>query len=64
MEHATDADYSHAKRVCKDFENEENIMIFMFKEMPYYYQTYLITFEIFVLKYKMFILKNFFQLLD
>ena len=31
MEGITDTDYSHVKRVCKDFENvQENIIICMF----------------------------------
>ena len=35
MEDVTDADYTHAKRVCKDFEikNLGNMMICMFKVM-------------------------------
>ena len=35
MEDVTDADYTHAKRVCKDFEikNLGNMMICMFKAM-------------------------------
>ena len=32
MEDITDADYAHAKRVCKNFEN---IMIYMFKAIHY-----------------------------
>ena len=37
MEHITDADYTHAKRVCKDSEQKisENIMICMFKVTDY-----------------------------
>ena len=37
MEDITDADYAHAKRVCKDFEIKilENIMICLFKVIHY-----------------------------
>ena len=35
IEHITDADYAHAKRICKDLKKEIQgiIMIYMFKEM-------------------------------
>ena len=37
MKDITDAEYEHAKRVCKDFElkNLGDIMIWMFKAMHY-----------------------------
>ena len=37
MEDITDADYTHTKRVCKEFEikNLENIMICMFEVIHY-----------------------------
>ena len=39
MEDISDADYAHAKRLCKDFEAkilEVNTMICIFKEMHYW----------------------------
>ena len=35
IEHITDADYAHAKRICKDLKKEIQgiIMIYMFREM-------------------------------
>ena len=38
MEDITDADYTHAKRVCKDLEIKilDNIMICLFKAIYYY----------------------------
>ena len=56
MEDITDADYAHAKRVCKDFE-KKNIG-------EYHDLMYLRTLEIFLCKYMNLILQNFFQLLD
>ena len=37
MEDITDADYAHAKRVCKksDIKSQENIMICMFQAIHY-----------------------------
>ena len=35
MEDLTDADYAHAKQVCKDFAIFRRIMIFMFKVIYY-----------------------------
>ena len=39
MEHITDADYAHTKRICKDFKIIffflQNIMICIFKEIHY-----------------------------
>ena len=66
MEDVTDADYSHAKRVCKDLETQN------FRE---YYDLYVQsdtllladvfeTFKICVLKLMSLILQNFFQFLD
>ena len=61
MEDITDADYAHAKRVSKNFEN---IMIYMFKAILDCQLMYLRTLEICVLKYRNLILQNFIQLLD
>ena len=66
MEDITDADYVHAKRVCKDFEIKN------LEEYHYLYvesDTLLLddvfqNLEICVLKYMNLILQNFFQLLD
>ena len=45
MKHITDADYTHARRVCKDFRIEifENILVCLF--IHYYQVLYLKTFE-------------------
>ena len=39
MEHITDTDYIHEKRVCKDFEikNLVNIIIFTLKVIHYFW---------------------------
>ena len=65
MDDITDADYTHGKRVCKNFEikNLGEYRDFMFKEIHYCYLMYLRTLEICVLKYTNLILQNFFQLL-
>ena len=62
MEHITDVDYAHIKRVCKDFEIKN--MTYMLKVTLYCYLMYLKTLEILVLKYTTLILQIFFQLLD
>ena len=57
IENISDADYKHAKRVCKDFKIRDyminivivNIIIFMFKVMHFYLLIHLIFFEIFIL---------------
>ena len=65
MEDITDADYVHAKKVCKDFEIKN------LGEYDLYVQSdtllladVLENFKICVLKYMNLILQNFFQLLD
>ena len=65
MEDITDADYVHAKNVCKDFEIKN------LGEYDLYVQSdtllladVLENFKICVLKYMNLILQNFFQLLD
>ena len=70
MEVISDADYAHAKRVCKDFEIKNLAECHdlyvqsntLFKVI--HWLMYLRTFEICGLKYMSLILKNFFQLLD
>ena len=66
MENITDADYTHAKRDCKDFEIKivGIIMIYMFKSLYFYYLMYSRTFEICVLKYMNSILLIFFLYQD
>ena len=61
MEDLTDADYAHAKGVCKDFEIKH---FGGFKAIHYFKLMYFRTLEICVLKYANVILQNFFQLLD
>ena len=53
MEDITDADYTHAKRVCKKFETKllKNVKIYMSKVIHYSWLMYLITCRICVLKY-------------
>ena len=53
MADITQADYVHAKRVCKEFEDkiQENIMICMFKLIHYCWLMSLKTLQICVLKY-------------
>ena len=52
MEDITDADYTHAKRVCKDIKiKTENTMTCMFKTIHYCQQMYSRTFEICFSKY-------------
>ena len=65
MEDITDADYTLAKRIGKDFEIkvEENVMICMFKGIQYCWLMYLRNLEICALKYMNLILQNFFQLI-
>ena len=49
MEDITDADHTHTKRVCEDFEikNQENIMTCMFKAIRYCQLMYLRTLEMY-----------------
>ena len=64
MKNITDADYAHAKKVCKDFEIK-----YLGEYHDLYVQSHTLlladlkTIEIFVLKYTNLILQNFFQLL-
>ena len=50
MDDITDADYMHAKRVCKDFEKKilVNIMIFILKMVHYFWLIFLKTLEKYV----------------
>ena len=66
MEDISDEDYTHAKRVCKDFEKKN-----LGEYHDLYIQSdtlllavYLKTLEIYVLKYMSLILQKLFQLLD
>ena len=65
MEDISDADYAHAKRVCKDFEMKilEDFYGF-YVQSNYCWLMYLRIIEIYVLKNMKLILQNFFQLLD
>ena len=40
MEDITDADYEHAKRVCKDFKIWVNIVIYILKVIHYYWLSF------------------------
>ena len=49
MEDITDADYMHAKKLCKDFEmkNYVNIMICILKVILYFRQMFFKTYNVF-----------------
>ena len=67
MEDVTDADYAHAKTVCKDFEIKklrEYHVLYHVQINTLSLAMYMRTLEICLLKYMNLILQNFFQLLD
>ena len=64
MEDIADADYTHAKGVCKDFEIKHLVECHdcMFKVIHYCWLMYLRTLVIYVLEYMNLIFRNFIQL--
>ena len=66
MKYLTEEDYTHVKKVCKDFKmkNLGEYHDLFFKAINYCYLMYLRTLEICILKHMSLILKIFFQLLD
>ena len=66
MEDLTDADYAHAKGVCKNFKIKSlgEYHDLYVQVIDYCYLIYLRSLEICVLKYMDLILQNVFQLLD